>query len=257
MPIRFADLVETLRSKRAMRKWAALGQDASALPPAALRRVTKEARALRRDINALTHFSDAQLKGPSIDRDMFDLPEQCDWSWRPDAWRGSLTPMTVAGVENGTAFGGDLKLFHDCPLSELTVRQSRNKDAQSLAPFGLAMDVLGFKGGFLSLVMDMPDEGRKSLRTNHIVRVAGAFRVEAPLEIFVRLNLRQGPNTDQMVVEAQPENGQFVVEFDLGYQQLNLRKLEHVWLDVIFERPAMNRIEMHDLTVSRRPRADI
>mgnify|MGYP006289767839 CR=1 FL=1 len=47
------------------------------------------------------------------------------------------------------------------------------------------------------------------------------------------------------------------VEFDLAYSRLNERRVERLWLDLIFERPAMNRIVLQDLAMSRRPRADL
>ena len=48
-----------------------------------------------------------------------------------------------------------------------------------------------------------------------------------------------------------------MVEFDLAYSNMNERRVEAAWIDLIFEGPEMNQIVLRDLTFSRRPRAQI
>ena len=62
--------------------------------------------------------------------------------------------------ETKTGFGDEVTVFHDCRISELTVRQVRNTREADLAPYGLRMDVFNFDGSFLSLVIDLPDGAR-------------------------------------------------------------------------------------------------
>ena len=76
------------------------------------------------------------------------------------------------------------------------------------------------------------------------------------MEIFARLNLQHGPNTEQMVREMPVNDGRAIAEFDLAYTSVNERRLEKVWLDLIFEGPQMNQVILRDLTFSRRQRAD-
>jgi len=47
-----------------------------------------------------------------------------------------------------------------------------------------------------------------------------------------------------------------VVEFDLAHTEINEKRLEGMWIDLIFDGPAMNEINLRDVTFSRRPRAD-
>jgi hypothetical protein len=47
------------------------------------------------------------------------------------------------------------------------------------------------------------------------------------------------------------------VEFDLAYANLNERRIDKVWVDLILENPEMNQITFRDLTFSRRPRAEM
>ena len=48
-----------------------------------------------------------------------------------------------------------------------------------------------------------------------------------------------------------------MVEFDLAYTKLNEKRVEKLWLDLIFEGPEMNQVTLRDLTFSRRPRAEL
>jgi hypothetical protein len=47
------------------------------------------------------------------------------------------------------------------------------------------------------------------------------------------------------------------VEFDLAYTDLNEKRIERMWLDLIFEGPELNQILLRDVTLARRPRAEI
>ena len=47
------------------------------------------------------------------------------------------------------------------------------------------------------------------------------------------------------------------MEFDLAYCDLNEKRIEKAWLDLIFEGPAMNQITLRDVTMCRYPRAEI
>ena len=69
----------------------------------------------------------------------------------------------------------------------------------------------------------------------HIFRLDTIVEVERPLELFARLNIRHGPNTEQIVREIPKWEEQSTVEFDLNYSSLNEKRVEHAWLDLIFE----------------------
>ncbi|GAA6180236.1 hypothetical protein NBRC116594_16740 [Shimia sp. NS0008-38b] len=152
--------------------------------------------------------------------------------------------------------GDEVTLFHDCRISELTLRQLRNRREKDLAPFGLRMDVFRFDGSFLSLVIDMPPEAVAGLRREHVVRMDTIVEMEKPLEIFARLNIRHGPNTEQIVRELPLKAEDIRVEFDLAYSNLNEKRVEKMWIDLIFEGPEMNQVVLRDVTFSRRPRAE-
>lgn len=160
-------------------------------------------------------------------------------------------------MRSGAQLGEELTLFHDCAASELTLRQLRNRRESDLAPYALRMDVFGFDGSFLSLVVNLPDEALQGLKKSHLIRLDPMVQIEKPLEIFARLNIKHGPNTEQLVRELPLHEADRMVEFDLAYTNINEKRIERAWIDLIFERPQMNEVTLRDLTLSRRPRAEL
>lgn len=214
------------------------------------------ARILRYHLNRLIHVADNRLALPLIGSSAIQKPYDADWAWRPEIFRGSLPVPGMSSVESKTKMGEQVTLFHDCVVSELTLRQLRNTREEDLAPYGLRMDVFRFDGSFLSLAIDVPDDGVQGLTRNHLIRLETIVEMEKPLEIFARLNVRHGPNTEQLVRELPLNEQNVMVEFDLGYTRLNEKRIENAWIDLIFEGPEMNQVILRDLTLSRRPRAE-
>jgi len=184
-------------------------------------------------------------------------PHNADWAWRPELWRGPLSNLGLSAVQTRAMLGNEVTLFHDCEYSELTLRQLRNLREADLAPYGLSMDVFRFDGSLLSLVVDLPAGGVEGLKRTHLIRMDMIVELEKKIEIFARLNIKNGPNTEQIVREIDLTQDQTMVEFDLAYSSLNERRVEGAWIDLIFEGPEMNQIVLRDLTFSRRPRAQI
>jgi hypothetical protein len=119
------------------------------------------------------------------------------------------------------------------------------------------MDVFAFDGSFLSLVLDFPQEAIDGLTRRHLIRMDTIVELEKPLEIFARLNIKHGPNTQQIVRELPLNEEESMVEFDLAYSTLNEKRVERAWIDLIFENPQMSQVVLRDVTFSRRPRADL
>lgn len=250
--------MDRLIERRAARYWRRAADAAPTLDLDSLRGLRGRARGLQRQIDRFLHLAEGRLALPLIESNAFLKPPSADWAWRPAPWRGPLSAPGVAAAQNGSAIAEGATLFHDCQHSDLTLRQIRNTRQSDLAPFGLRLDVFRFDGSFLSLVLDLPDDMVATLRRRHLIRVDLSVTTEAPLEIFARLNIRHGPNTDQMVREFHLEPAvEPMVEFDLAYSKVNEKRIEKAWLDLIVEGPQMNQITLHDVTFSRRPRADL
>jgi hypothetical protein len=80
-------------------------------------------------------------------------------------------------------------------------------------------------------------------------------RDKKPFEIFARLNIKHCPSTEQIVRELPLHEADIVVEFDLTYPNLNDKRVEKAWIDLIFEGPELNRVVLPELTFTRRPSA--
>ncbi|WP_375688478.1 DUF6478 family protein [Pseudooceanicola sp. LIPI14-2-Ac024] len=251
---RFLDRSARLRD---MRRWQMLAEAADTTDLSQLRRQRAEAHALRADLDRLIHVAEGRFAQPVVSGAAPEAPAGSDWSWRPAAWSGPLGEPGIAAAASRTGMGEGVTLFHDCAESEVTLRQRRNHRAAHRAPFGLDLDVLGFDGSFLSLVVDLPEAAVNGLRRRHLVRVDLLIEMERPLEIFARLNIKHGPNTEQLVREVPIDAADRSVEFDLAYSNVNEKRIEKLWLDLILDRPAMNRVLLRDLVLSRRPRAEL
>jgi hypothetical protein len=249
--------LDLLLHRAAMRRWRRIAARADTLGLDQLRRLRGRAQDLRRTADRLLFVTDGPLAQPRGDAGAIPKPLHADWAWRPTLWCGPISPPGRAAVESRTTFGDEVTVFHDCDISELTIRQLRNTREDDLAPFGLRMDVFRFDGSFLSLVIELPANAMEGLGRRHLLRVNAVVETEKPLRIFARLNIRHGPNTEQMVRELPLADSDLAVDFDLAYTKLNEKRVERAWLDLIFEGPEMNQVMLRDMNFSRRPRAEV
>ncbi|MCR8549057.1 DUF6478 family protein [Salipiger sp. P9] len=240
-----------------LRRWSVAARDAETADLRLLRRQRAAARRLKQRIDKLIFIADGRLALPVVGNQSFPHPPDADWTWRPEPWCGPLPVAGLASVPSKSMLGSDITLFHDCAQSEITLRQIRNTREADLAAYGLRLDVLKFDGSYLSLAVDLPPEAGEGLKRKHLIRVDSIVEMEKPIEIFARLNIKYGPNTEQIVRELPLHEDEIRVEFDLAYTKLNEKRIERIWLDLIFEGPEMNEVILRDLTFSRRPRAEL
>jgi hypothetical protein len=257
MASRIAQFLDGWHQRRAEERWARLAEQAPELESFELRALRAEARGMRRQLDRTLQVADARLAVPGLGSGLPQMPLGTDWSWRHDLWRGALPEPGAVAASERTALGENLALYHDCPLGEVVVRQVRNDRAEDRAPYGLAIDVFGFKGSFLSLAINLPDEAVRGLKVRHLVRAEMLIDTDGPLRGYARLNIKHGPNLTQPV-SALPEHGRDkVAEFDLAYGDLNDKRIERAWFDLILNEAAMSRIVIRDVVLSRRPRAEL
>lgn len=222
-----------------------------------LRRQRNRARRLKLQLDELLHVAEQRLSLPLVGNQGFPRPYDSDWYWRPELWCGPLPLSGISSVASHSQIGHEATLFHDCPHSEITLRQLRNTREADLAAYGLSLDVFRFSGSYLSLAIDLPKSSVQGLKRNHVIRVDTIVEMEKPLEIFARLNVQHGPNTEQIVREFSFNQDEPRVEFDLAYTKLNEKRVDKMWLDLIFENPQMNQVILRDLTFVRRKRAEL
>jgi hypothetical protein len=99
------------------------------------------------------------------------------------------------------------------------------------------MDVFRFDGSFLSLAIDLPIEAARDVSRDHLLRVETVLEIESPLDIYLRLNIRHGPNTDRITRALPLQNETARVDFDLSETRINEKRVEQIWLDMIFDAP--------------------
>ena len=250
-------LSDAIFHRRILRRWGRIAKEAEKLDLSSLRLLRSRAREIRRRLDRLLYVAEGRLTLPAVGSNAILKPLYTDWAYRPQLWRGPIRPLGMVAVESKTEYGDEVKVFHDCRVTELTLRQVRNNRESDLAPFGLRMDVFRFDGSFLSLVVELPEESVQGLERRHLVRLTVVAEVEKPLEIFARLNIKHGPNVEQIGRELPLGEDEVMVEFDLAYTKLNEKRLERMWLDLIFEGAEMNQIILRDVALTRRPRAEV
>lgn len=254
---RISQGIEGWHQRRTEERWARLAEAAPELESFELRALRAEARGMRRQLDRVMQAADARLAVPALGSGLPQMPLGTDWSWRPDLWRGALPEPGAVASGDRTALGDGVALYHDCPLGEVVVRQVRNGKPEDRAPYGLAVDVFGFKGSFLSLALNLPDAAVQGLKARHLVRAEMVIDSDGPVKAYARLNIKHGPNLAQPV-SALPEQGrEKLAEFDLAYADLNDKRIERAWVDLILNEAAMSRIVIRDVVVSRRPRAEL
>lgn len=183
-------------------------------------------------------------------------PCNADWIWRPEMFRG-MAPADHMPLESGRVLCSGVQIFHDCRDAEITLMQQPAGASPGTASQALEIDVLSFGGDFLSVVIDLPDAAIDGLGLSHVIQVETLLEAERPLGAFLRLNLKHGPNIEQMVRELATGSGIAVTEFDLAYAGLGGSRIDRAWIDVILQKPALNRLVLGDFVCSRRLRAEL
>lgn len=250
-------MFEQLTQGRALRRWQQAARAAATLDPDALRRLQLAASAYRQPIEEVLHIAGGRLSHPATGSPPDGQPSDSDWVWRPELWSGPVPARGLTRVASQTRLAAGVTLFHDSPINEITTRQIRNTGPADPAAYGLRLDVFHFAGSFLSLVFDLPPAAVEGLGNRHIIRLATMLTAEHPPGVVARLNISHGPNLEQLVQGLTPEGDMAIAEFDLFYATLDGRRVERAWLDLIFERPGMNRLTVHELTIGRRLRAEL
>lgn len=257
MSVNGVSFIDRLLMRGALRHWRGAADRADGWAPGVLRQMRAHARQVQREVDRFLYIADARLAAQEAGAALVPRPDMADWAWRPEAWCTPIRPSGHAAIASGTAIGRDMKIFHDCGESEIALRQIRNSTSDSLAPRALRIDVFRFDGSYLSLVLDLPAAEVAGLDTRHILRMDACIALERQLEIFARLNIRHGPNTEQIVRELPRGHREVSVEFDLAHARINEKRIERAWVDLIFEGPELNQITLQDVTFSRRPRAEL
>lgn len=257
---RLGGVLNRLTAQPATTDWAALAGKPPR-PGPDLDRLRKTAREQRRALDRFLIASDpAVMRGPAGLAGLF-LPPGTDWRWRPPALTAAISPPGMARPESGAWLDDFGQVFHDCDERALILRQIRNRRSDDPANFAIAIETFCFTGSFLSLAIPLPPEACTGLGRSHVLRVALDLDLERRIGIAVRLNIRNGPNTDQLQeplegLETGGPNRQ-LAEFDLADTEIDETRIESAWIDLLLIDPAATATVLREMVVSRHPRAEI
>lgn len=244
-------------NRRAIARWRKATQAVGDTDLDALDAKNDVAKKLLRHIGAFKLEADSRLALPRIGSTTFPQPAGTDWSWRPKPWRAPVDIGGIAPALSKMEFTNELVIFHDCKRAELSLRQTRNIREFDLSPYSIDLEAFHFDGSYLSLVIEIPRTSCEGLKKRHLIRLAAVIERTRPTKIYARLNVKNGPNTEQILLTLPDDTSETMVEFDLAYSGLNERRAERMWIDLMIESPAMNKISFRDLTLCRYPRAEI
>ena len=253
--MRFLDRLAFRRVRRAV----AAGIDGiGGLSLRDVRRVRSDARALRREADRLFQAADGAMRAPAVSGSLPGTSSRTEWAKRITALAHPIFPKGYCPVQSGTRIADDISVHHDgSDLAALALRQERTFEANVLAPYGIACDCLDFDGTYLSFALSLEEEAVSRISPHDLLRINLTLEAETPVTAYGRLNIRHGPNTETMVREIDLRRPDALLEYDLFYTDMDVDQITGVWVDLIFERPAMNRFALREAVISRRRRADV
>lgn len=251
MPVqeRLDRLFHRMALRRITRRGAALAQKS----PRDLSDIAKNAGQVARAAEGLRRRAEARLIDATGPSPLPELPSRTEWAGRAGFWNEG--GRSACPAPTGTALGTGLTLHHDGEADRVCAHASSRPPGP--VRFALAIETTDFSGSYVSLSLDLPDEASQKLTPQSLIRVVIAVALERPLASFARLNVRQGPNTEQQVRAIEFGQRNSAVEFDLFYMDILEGVDADIWVDLIFENPRLARIDIADAVFIHRRRAGL
>ena len=162
----------------------------------------------------------------------------------PNFGRCRAPPRSGPVVQSGARLTSNTKVFFDGGDRAVIFKQLRNDISQGFAPYGVALELFQFDGSFLSLAIDLPDSLCGTFAKDELIGLSGEIFAERATGFTVRLNIKHGPNTEQLIQAHDLNWSNIGVEFDLEHLKINVNRVEKIWFDLVFETPNFNRISL-------------
>ena len=221
-------------------------------------RIRRQAREMLGLVSDLERRADDVLRGggQAVELRPVELPRDATLFHRPEMFMRPWRSSGLARPDTGVKLGADVTLHHDFPEPEFSVRQRPNPPGAD-APFGVELEAYELSGTFFSFALALPASEATQTRKEDLIRLTFDMEMDLPLEIFARLNLRHGPNVEQIVRGIDVNGRESFVEFDVFYSRFEPSRGKDIWIDLIFQTPSLNIIRLRDLTVLRSPRLSL
>lgn len=180
----------------------------------------------------------------------FTLPPKTQWGYTPALWEHAVGQETVGNVLTGTEVAPRVNIHHDAERAEIAISGNGSES-------GLSFAIHEFTGSFLSLAFGIPVEDAKAIRRHDLIRIALNTSAKDPFEAYARLNLRHGPNNEQIVRMIEIGHGDSFAEFDIFYSEFEPNRSSDAWIDLIFNNPEGLEFSLSQAVILRRVRATL
>ncbi|MFV2002619.1 MAG: DUF6478 family protein, partial [Paracoccaceae bacterium] len=100
--------IQRLVHRRVLRRWGRMNAHAGSADLMDLRDMRNRAREVRRRLDQVLHTADARLTLPLIGSNAIQKPLHSDWSYRPELWRGPLSPAGMVAVHARSRIGEEV-----------------------------------------------------------------------------------------------------------------------------------------------------
>jgi len=227
--------------------WAELLGDVPSASEAELSTYRREADKLAKHL----HRFELAVSERLGERAFEHLSPDAEWGYRAEPFELPMDPAAHAPVANQTKLSDDVSAFTDDPDALIALRQIATGEGQ---PFSVILDIQRLGGSFFSLAVGLGETAARGFTKSDLVGVHIDADFEQPTTPHVRLNLRSGPNTEQITRPYVPGKA---VDFDLFYLEFDPERMSDAWVDIILPPQSAGRITFRDIAITRRPRAEI
>ncbi|WP_240910451.1 DUF6478 family protein [Pontivivens nitratireducens] len=181
------------------------------------------------------------------------MPDDAEILHRPSILAIRQTPGGHVSPPSGAQLAADVSLHHDMNPPRIVTRQIQRDEGHH----DFALDIWNTQGSFMSLALALPSEQMAKIAREDLIRLDYTIELEQRCDVFARLNLVHGPNTEQVVRQLDLRNQGDVLEFDVHYTAFDPTRAREIWIDLIFNTRPLNRVVVRDLVISRRPRLSL
>lgn len=180
----------------------------------------------------------------------FALPPKTQWGYMPPLWEHNFETGLAGHILPGTEIAPRVNLHHDADDLEIGIESHKSYS-------GISFDIRSFSGSFMSLAFGFPENDAKAIRRHDLIRIALQSTAAEPFQAFARLNLKHGPNTEQIVRMIDVGNGESFAEFDIFYTEFEPNRAADAWVDLIINDPKGRAFTLEQVIILRRVRATL
>lgn len=179
----------------------------------------------------------------------FVLPPKTQWGYTPNLWDTSNHEIS-GNILTGTELAKHITLHHDGEGVDFAIRPPDTEKGMNFA-------FSDFNGSFMSIAFGFPEEAAKSIGRHDLLRISINSSARENFQAYARLNLRHGPNNEQIIRMIDIGEGENFAEFDIFYTEFEPNRASDAWIDLIINDPAGREFSLRDVVILRRVRASL